>query len=310
MADAGWYPDPAGAPGRYRYWDGARWSSFTTDDPRRPGSAKSPASSSTPSEPAKAGPPPSQPPRRRQLGLMIAVLAVILGVVVASAIFVGNFRSVVNNPLPASPASGTENSSPSRTPTSTATPSATPSASPLKRCPKGNPYQRARHPSDGRVYGGNLSFEAQPAFEAAVVESRFSFAYDVLQQSLSVSQNPNWIAQLAVGQLRRKDGFVRDARNTVESLVECVIVGNMYGPYVPTRTDIRSESLSIDGRRGWLIDSEITVDRPDLQIGGDHVIFIVVRDGRDWGFFFGAVPIGNAQLDTVLARTVRGLRAT
>jgi hypothetical protein len=310
MADAGWYPDPAGAPGRYRYWDGARWSSFTTDDPRRPGSAKSPASSSTPSEPAKAGPPPSQPPRRRRLGLMIAVLAVILGVVVASAIFVGNFRSVVNNPLPASPASGTENSSPSRTPTSTATPSSTPSASPLKRCPKGNPYQRARHPSDGRVYGGNLSFEAQPAFEAAVVESRFSFAYDVLQQSVSVSQNPNWIAQLAVGQLRRKDGFVRDARNTVESLVECVIVGNMYGPYVPTRTDIRSESLSIDGRRGWLIDSEITVDRPDLQIGGDHVIFIVVRDGRDWGFFFGAVPIGNAQLDTVLARTVRGLRAS
>jgi Protein of unknown function (DUF2510) len=308
MADAGWYPDPAGAPGRYRYWDGARWSSFTTDDPRWPGSAKSPASSSTPSEPAKAVPPP--PSRRRRLGLMIAVLAVILGVVVASAIFVGNFRSVVNNPLPASPASGTENSSPSRTPTSTATPSATPSASPLKACPKGNPYQRARHPSDGRVYGGNLSFEAQPTFEAAVVESRFSFAYDVLQQSLSVSQNPDWIAQLAVGQLRRKDGFVRDPRNTVESLVECVIVGNMYGPYVPTRTDIRSESLSIDGRRGWLIDSEITVNRPDLQIGGDHVIFIVVRDGRNWGFFFGAVPIGNAQLDTVLARTVRGLRAS
>src|SRR4029453_7153843 len=220
MADAGWYPDPAGVPGRYRYWDGAKWSSFTTDDPRRPGAAKSPASSSSPSEPGKAGPPPSRPSRRRRIGLMIAVLAVALGVVVASAIFVGNFRSVVNNPLPASPASGTGNSSAARTPSSTATPSATPSASPQKPCPKGNPYQRARHPSDSRVYGGNLSFEAQPAFEAAVVESRFSFAYDVLQQSIAVSQNPNWIAQLAVGQLRRKDGFVRDARHTVESLVE------------------------------------------------------------------------------------------
>jgi acyl-CoA synthetase (AMP-forming)/AMP-acid ligase II len=60
-------------------------------------------------------------------------------------------------------------------------------------------------------------------------EPRFSFAYDVLQQSLPISQNPAWIAQLAVGQLRRKDGFVRDAQNTVESLVQCVIVGNMFG---------------------------------------------------------------------------------
>jgi hypothetical protein len=40
------------------------------------------------------------------------------------------------------------------------------------------------------------------------------------------------------------------------------------------------------------------------------VIFIVVRDGKDWGFFFGAVPIGNAQLDAVLASTVRELRAS
>jgi hypothetical protein len=309
MADAGWYPDPAGVPGRYRYWDGAKWSSFTTEDPLRPGPTKSPASSSTPSEPAKAGPPPSRSSRRRQLGLIIVVLAVALGVVVASAVFVGNLPSVVDNPLAASPASGTEDSSPSRTPTSTATPSAIPSASPRKPCPKGNPYQRARHPSDDRVYGGNLSFEAQPTFETAVVEARFSFAYDVRQQSLPVSQDPAWIAQLAVGQLRSKDGFVRDARDTVESLVECVIVGNMYGPYVPTRTDIRSESLSINGRRGWLIDSEITIDRPDVKVAGDHVIFIVVRDGRDWGFFFGAVPVGNAQLDAVLARAVRGLRA-
>jgi hypothetical protein len=155
-----------------------------------------------------------------------------------------------------------------------------------------------------------LSFDAQPTFDETAIEPRFSFAYDVLQQSVLVSQNPRWIAQLAVGQLRAKDGFVNDPRNTVESLAHCVITGNMYRPYLPTRTDIRSESLSIDGRSGWLIDSEITVDRPDLQVKGDHVIFIVVRDGKDWGFFFGAVPIGNARLDAVLATTIRGLRAS
>ncbi len=46
--------------------------------------------------------------------MIIGVLAVALGVVVASAVLVGNLRSVVGNPLPAATASGTEDSSPSR----------------------------------------------------------------------------------------------------------------------------------------------------------------------------------------------------
>lgn len=313
MPAAGWYPDPAGEPGRYRYWDGSTWSSLTTDDPRRTGPAETPASGSSPGEPAEDGPP-SRSSRSRRLGLIIGALAVALVVVVASAIVIGNFRWVADDPLITATPSSTDQASAGRTPTptpkGTRTPSGTPTA-PEVHCPKGNPNQRARHPIDGRVYGGNLSFEEQPTFEPAAVEPRFSFAYDVIQQTLPVSQDPNWIAQLAVGRLRARDGFVGNARNTVERFVQCVIVGNMYGPYLPTRTDIRSESLSIDGRPGWLIDSEITVDQPpNLAVAGDHVIFVVVRDGRDWGFFFGAVPIGNAQLDAVLARTIRGLRAS
>ena len=309
MPEAGWYPDPAGVSGRYRYWDGSRWSSLTTDDPRRPAPAESPASGSTPSEPAQREPP-SGPSRRRRLGLVIGVLAIVVTVVVAAAIFVGNFRSLVDSPSPTSTSRSGESSA-DRTPTPTPepqSPSATPT--PLVRCPKGDPNLRAPHPNDGRVHGGNLSFEEQPTFGPAAFEPRFSFAYDVLQQDLPVSQASDWIAQLAVGQLRGKDGFVNDPRNTVESLVRCIINGNMYSPYLPTRTDIRSEGLSIDRHSGWLIESEITVDRPDLAVTGDHTIFIVVRDGKDWGFFFGAVPLGNVQLDAVLARTVRGLRAS
>jgi hypothetical protein len=309
MPAAGWYPDPAGVPGRYRYWDGSKWSTVTTDDPRRLPPTESPASGPTPSEPSKAQPQ-SAPSRRRRLGLIIGVFAVAVSGVVALAILGGNFRSVVDNPPPAATVSPSD-ASPDRSPTATPTPSATRTPQPLVPCPKGNPNQRARHPIDGRVYGGNLSFEAQPTFEPAALESRFTFAYDVLQQSLTVRQgDPMWIAQLAVGQLRGEDGFVHDARNTVESLAQCLVTGTMYAPYVPTRSDIRSEGLSIDRRNGWLIESEITVDRPDLALLGDHVIFIVVRDGKDWGFFFGAVPIGNAQLDGVLARTARGLRAS
>ena len=309
MAVAGWYPDPAGVPGRYRYWDGSSWSTVTTDDPGRPTPAESPATGPTPSEPS-SGEPPSRPGRWRRPAIILGVLAVAVSTVVAVAILIGSFRSLADNPIPNATVSPSDVSSPADTPTARQLPSATPTPVPLVPCPKGNPNQRAPHPIDGRVYGGNLSFEAQQTFEPAALEARFSFAYDVLQQTLPVSQNPAWIAQLAVGQLRASDGFVHDARNTVESLAQCVVTGRMYGPYVPTRGDIRSESLSIDGRPGWLIESEITVDRPDIALLGDHVIFIVVRDGKDWGFFFGAVPIGNAQLDAVLASTVRELRAS
>ncbi|TIC85079.1 DUF2510 domain-containing protein [Nocardioides sp. GY 10113] len=33
MTNAGWYPDPAGTPDTYRYWDGQAWSHQTTTDP-------------------------------------------------------------------------------------------------------------------------------------------------------------------------------------------------------------------------------------------------------------------------------------
>jgi hypothetical protein len=307
MADSrpGWYPDPAGVPGRYRYWDGSRWTTVTTDDPWQPAPAELGAHSTARGVPA-GGATVRKSWRTRRLALSVAILALVVAAVVEVAAYVGSFRQVLARPAPTPTISGIAGSSPSPT----AEPTQTPPATPLVRCPKGNPSLLARHPSDGRVHGGNLSFAEQLTFDPAALEPRFSFAYDVLQQAVTVSKEPAWIAQLAVGQLRGKDGFVNDPRNTVESLAHCVISGNMYSPYLPTRNDIRSESLSIDGHSGWLIESEITVDRPDLQVKGDHTIFIVVRDGQDWGFFFGAVPIGNAQLDAVLASTIRELRAS
>jgi Protein of unknown function (DUF2510) len=303
----GWYPDPAGTPGRFRYWDGSHWSTTTTGDPRQlPPAEPAQVVSTPPAEGGSAG----KASRKRRLAVIIGVLAVALTTVVAAVVFGSGLRQIID----ATPATPTPSRLDESSPTPAATPTKSPSTSPtpkaLVRCPKGDPTLRAPHPIDGRVYGGNLSFDQQPTFELAAIEQRFTFAYDVLQQQVLVSQNPMWIAQLAVGQLRAKDGFVNDPRNTVESLVQCVVTGNMYRPYLPTRTDIRSESLSINGRSGWLIDSEITVDRPDLQVKGDHVIFLVVRDGKDWGFFFGAAPIGNARLDAVLASTIRGLRAS
>jgi hypothetical protein len=299
----GWYPDPGGAPGRFRHWDGTQWSTETTDDPQEP--------------PPR---PPAPPGRRSPAFWIVAALAVLaLLTVIAVTVFIAlrGIGPITTSPDPRPTVVGGDDSSPTPTPTPTPTPrrSASPSPSPrtpapLVPCPLGIPNQRSAHPVEDRVYGGNLSFPAEPTFRPAAEEPRFSFAWDVTQQVLPVNANPQWIAQLAVGQLRRSDGFVHDPRNTAESFVQCALTGDIYRPYDPTRIDRRSEAVTIDGKDGWLIEADITVSAPGLAFPGDRTIFLVVRDGENWGIFFGAVPMGDAGLSAVLDYTVADLQAT
>src|SRR4029450_4952415 len=222
----GWYHDPAGVPGRYRYWDGTRWSAFTTDDPQQPAPATFEPASGPITQERPAG---LWARTRRGAALIICVLAIVVSAVVAASVYLHSLRQVIGTPTPNPTATWPTDSSPTPTTKPRHTPSATSTpATPVPvRCPKGNPNSRAPHPIDGRVYGGNLSFEEQPAFEPAAVEPRFSFGYAVLQQTLPVSNDPAWIAQLAVGQLRGQDGFAGDAQNTVENLVHCLITGTI-----------------------------------------------------------------------------------
>ena len=304
MADAlpGWYPDPAGAPGRYRYWNGAAWSPDTSDRPGPTGPAGDPLSDGT------------GRPRRRGLAVALAVIALLVTIAIVAVIIIApRSRPVTDDPLPTSTVSGGDDRSPTPTPTPP-TPSAEPTPSsatsvPLIPCPEGDPNFREAHPVDGRVYGGNLSFPQQPTFAAATEEPRFSFAHDVTQQTKIVDDTPPWIAQLAVGRLRAADGFVNGAKNTAESVVQCAVSSALYDPYQPSRADRRSEPIVVDGREGWLIETDITVVGTDLDFPGDRAIFVVVADGPNWGMFFGAVPIGDALLEDLLARTVHDLQA-
>jgi hypothetical protein len=306
MADlTGWHPDPGGARGRFRYWDGTQWSAMTTSDPRQP-------------PPGGRSP---DPPRRSR-GVLAAVVIglvvlVLLGLVIRNFL-VGVWPITVDSTPPPTVVGDGSTATPTPTPAPTLSPSSpspSPSASPqptaaLVPCPLGLPGMRAPHPTDGRVYGGNLSFPAEPTFRPANEEPRMSFAFDVIQQPLPVNASPPWIAQLAVGQLRAESGFVNDSQNTAESLMQCLMTGPMYDPYKPTRADRRSEITTVSGKQGWLIDSDVTVAEPGLPFAGDRVVVVVVPDGTNWGFFFGATPIGDVGLNQILDRTVASLQAT
>ena len=66
MSTPGWYPDPGGRPGGYRYWDGHAWTSQVTGQPGGPG-GQAPIGS--------GGPAPQPPARRSGRGWLIGLIA-------------------------------------------------------------------------------------------------------------------------------------------------------------------------------------------------------------------------------------------
>lgn len=60
MTNAGWYPDPAGQPNAYRYWNGQTWSQETTYNPASPAPGTPAGYPSYGQPPTQAAPPPPQ----------------------------------------------------------------------------------------------------------------------------------------------------------------------------------------------------------------------------------------------------------
>ena len=161
------------------------------------------------------------------------------------------------------------------------------------------------------MHGGNLSFRPVGAFGPPAVEHRLSIATDVLQQTRRVNADPAWIAQLAVGRLPGANGVRGDAQATVQRFADCTVNSSFYRPYgVLNPVLVSSKAVTVSGRPGWQLVVDVRVDGTGLPFAGDRAVFLVVRDGADWGLFFGAVPIGDRELTATLDGVVRDLRAS
>ncbi|GAA2110346.1 hypothetical protein GCM10009841_32340 [Microlunatus panaciterrae] len=309
MSVPGWYPDPGGAPGRFRYWDGYTWSSQTTADPRMSPPAEGPGLPASGSRQQKG---------RSYLGVVLVAVAglVVLALIVLLAANVYGNRSTVGGPYPSSTVSGWDDSSPTHSPTpppslspSTPPPSApTPSNStaPLQDCPSGDPYARADHPSDGRVHGGGLSFRPVPGWDPPHVESGISWGYDLQGQRLTTE--PGWFALLAVGELHRSDGF-RQPQQAAVAVTSCAVTSGFYAQLSGSR-QLWSKAVTVDGKRGWSIRTEVYVDRPELSVPGDvlQVVVVDLGDPDSLALFIGAVSIGDKARIGILNRCLADLK--
>ena len=302
MAVSGWYPDPGGSPGRYRYWDGAQWSAQTSDNPYAP----PPAPGQNPNS--------SRRPKRGRSAWIVAAAAilVVLAVIVVLVVrAISDSGQSLADPNPPGPSiSGWNDSSP--LPTATPTPNASPtptSSSPVGTvsCATGDPSQRTQHPADGRVHGGELSFQSPGWPEDAGYAQQMTWAWDV--DGIEEETEPGWAAMMAAGSLHAADGF-HTAEQSADGMMQCIASSAYYDGFTG-RKNVFSKAVTIDGHQGWALRSQIFVDEPpNLSVPGDTAEVIVVDTGipGQLSFFAGFVPIGDQGRTQSLDQSIASLQ--
>jgi len=300
VSEPGWYPDPGGRAGPYRFWDGQAWGLSTTSE--LPGGAGGPGGGGGGKGPKRS--------RGLRVGLAATAAAVVLVLVAVGALVLRERnRTVVDSapsPTPSAtavpskvaptPAGPSTEPGPDPSTGASGTPSAVPSTEP---CLFGSPYSRQDHPRDDRVHGGGLSFPlpAGWTYPGRQVDA-FTWAYDVGEADTQVAQQS--YSTYAVGAVSVADGF-EDPAGAAERMMGCTLASSLYRG-VTSRTDLVSEETSVGGYTAWTLRSEIRADDPRMASGGDTVQVTVVDldSGEALAFFWGCAPLGDAALTAQL----------
>ncbi|MFZ1410734.1 MAG: DUF2510 domain-containing protein [Micropruina sp.] len=263
MSNAGWYPDPGGQPGMYRYWTGSSWSTAVTPNPQQ----GLPTAPGTPGQRSKT-------PVGWWLGGLAALVAIALVIWFVfqqvSGLLGGNTGPVSN-----------------------------PTAGVCPRSTGETPTARARA-ADGRVHGGKLSFpELGAPWTAPEPEWRVPFGTDALTQTVSIEPNydgnSSWVASVLVGELVAGDGFFSPQQGS-EIVVKC-IMGVFYGDAEVVRDDKVNKATTLDGKDAWLVESHLTFDIPNLKTKGELAIILIVATSLESSsIFYASIPDTSPQL--------------
>jgi len=309
-ANPGWYPDPGGGQGLYRYWDGKAWSAATSPNPSAPPPSQGLVGAATPQQGGQsyaqggqpygqgAQPAYGQSPygqdygssayadyqelekKKSPVGWWIAGVALVIGIIIVAVIAIravtGGETGTTGGPV----AQPSQDACPAEV-----TPSAEPSAS---------------HPADGRVHGGPVSYpQLGSPWSAPQSENRVPFGSDVQTQMVPVETNydgngSNWVASILVGELQAGDGFFTPEQGS-QIVVKCIL-GKFYGDN-PVKSNVKvNEKVTIDGHEGWLVESQLTFDIVGLKTKGELLIVAIVSAGNRSGLYYASIPDTTPEL--------------
>ena len=317
-ANPGWYPDPGGGQGLFRYWDGKAWSAATSPNPSAPppspglvgggtaqqggppyGETGQPTHAQTEQAgygqgaPAAFGQSTYDPTyggayanyqelqkKKTPVGWWIAGAALVIIIIVVAVLAI---RAVTGGDTGTSGGPVTQPSQDACPPQSTATPEAP-----------------ASHPADGRVHGGPVSYpQLGSPWSPPQGETRVPFGSDVLSQLVPVETNydgqgGDWVAQVTVGELQAGDGFFTPEQGS-QIVVKCIL-GTFYGDN-PVNSNVKvNEKVTIDDHDGWLVESQLTFDIEGLETKGELLIVAIVSAGNRSGLYYASIPDTTPEL--------------
>jgi Protein of unknown function (DUF2510) len=332
-ANPGWYPDPGGGQGLFRYWDGKAWSAATTPNPSAPPPSQGLVGGGTPqqgSQPygqagqaayGQSGQPPSGQSGQPASGQSGQPASGESGQpTYGQSAYDPNYSAYANyqelqekkSPIGWWIAGGAlviviivvaVLAIRAVTGGDTGT-SGSPVAQPSQdACPPENTASAeapTSHPADGRVHGGPVSYpQLGPPWGAPQTDSRVPFGSDVQSQLVPVETNydgqgANWVASILVGELQAGDGFFTPEQGA-QIVVKCIL-GKFYGDN-PVKSNVTvNEKATIDGHEGWLVESQLTFDIEGLETKGELLIVAIVSAGNRSGLYYASIPDTTPEL--------------
>ncbi len=297
-AAAGWYPDPGGGEGLYRYWDGRVWSAATSAHPGAPapaqglvpsGFAGSPSQDPS-SDPSGQAAPVNNPyahyqqvtRKRSAAGWWVGGAALVLAIVVVAVIAIRAVTDLGGSVAGPGVPSGQDSS---------------------EVCPPERPETAAppAQPADGRVHGGPVSYPrlGPPWGAPRPYENRVPFGLNVLTQEVTVESNyqpgKQWVASVLVGELQAGDGFFTPQQGS-QIVVRCIL-GRFYGDSTVTSDVQRDQAATIDGHDAWIVESQLSFDIPGLRTKGELLIVAIVAAGdASSGLYYASIPDTSPEL--------------
>lgn len=284
MSQPGWFPDPAGQPGHFRFWDGQQWSAETTTDPA-------------------SAPPPggnfAQP--KGGAGRWVGIAAILLTMVLVAWLVLRATGGDIGG-------GGAKEDTNSSTPTisswdetSTPTPSEPEgSGASMVNCPEGG-ATRGEGIRDGRLRVRGMSVES-----LGWGRSGFSlpWMYEISSEIKSIT--PTWMSVNAVGLVKKSDGFTTPQR-AARAAMSCFGTSGYYRGFTG-RKDIKSESYQVNGHATHWLRAEVYVnDQGDIQ--GDVIDIVVVDlgDPEYLGVYLNSATIGDGAVQAEVDRSRESL---
>ena len=283
----GWYPDPDGAPGLVRWWNGAGWSDVATSSGPGVAVQVSPELAPQPSPgfpPLQPEPPPSGGGIRA--GWIVAVSLVVLVLVVGAGMLVGRSGSggtpaaqSTAVELPPPPAAGSE-------------------------FPPGTVRIIDESAGISYLYLGNGWFEWDlgSQYETATIAGQYFTTQEVTPDQTI------FIAQCTSGPLAGDYGWAGpDTLATATARIADNVRGNYY-PEPNERRVMRDEARTVDGHAAHLIEFQLSWEVPGYDATGERAALLLVDVGRPApALLYISIPNTHAELYGVIDRVVESV---